>query len=139
MKLASRVMDNTLAYRVWMAPFADRKFGPILRHNDMRRVRRVLDVGCGPGTNTPYFTGADYLGIDFNAKYIENARRRHKREFIVADVTKYTAQPGAEFDFVLANSLFHHIATDDARRILAPLATLLSTDECIHIMHLVFP
>jgi SAM-dependent methyltransferase len=132
-------MENTLAYRVWQAPFAERKLAPLFLHNDMRRVRRVLDVGCGPGTNTRHFADAEYLGIDFNPAYIESARSRYGRDFVVADVTKYEVAPDQRFDLILANSLFHHIDTASTRRILAHLATLLSDDGHMHIFDLVLP
>lgn len=139
MKRYARLMEHTLAYRVWQAPFAERKLAPLFAHNDMRRVRRVLDVGCGPGTNTHHFAGAEYLGIDFNPAYIESARRRHGREFVVADVTAYQVPADRRFDLILANSLFHHIETADTRRILAHLATLLAPDGHVHIFDLVLP
>jgi SAM-dependent methyltransferase len=139
MKVHARLMENTLAYRVWQAPFAERKLAPLFAHNDVARARRVLDVGCGPGTNTHHFASADYLGIDFNPAYIESARRRHGREFIVADVTKYEVPADRRFDLILANSLFHHIDDASTRRILAHLATLVSHDGHIHIMDLVLP
>jgi SAM-dependent methyltransferase len=60
------IMRQPLVYRLWMAPFAKKKFAPIVAHNDMHWVRRVLDVGCGPGTNAVYFSQADYLCIDLN-------------------------------------------------------------------------
>jgi SAM-dependent methyltransferase len=132
-------MENTLAYRIWQAPFAERKLAPLLAHNDVAGARRVLDVGCGPGTNTHHFAGADYLGVDFNPAYIESARRRHGRQFVVADVTTYQVSPDQRFDFILANSLFHHIEDTATERILAHLATLLSDDGHIHIMDLVLP
>jgi SAM-dependent methyltransferase len=132
-------MENTLAYRVWQAPFAERKLAPLFAHNNVAAARRVLDVGCGPGTNTRHFAGADYLGIDFNAAYVESARRRHGREFIVADVTKYEVPADRRFDLILANSLFHHIDDAGTQRILAHLGTLLSHDGHIHIMDLVLP
>lgn len=135
----ARLMEHTLAYRVWQAPFAERKLAPLFAHNDVQRARRVLDVGCGPGTNTHHFAGADYLGIDFNPSYIESARRRTGREFIVADVTKYEVAPDQRFDLILANSLFHHIDDASTRRILAHLATLLSPDGHVHIFDLVLP
>ena len=138
-KAHARLMENTLAYRVWQAPFAERKLAPLFAHNDVRKARRVLDVGCGPGTNTHHFAGADYLGIDFNPSYIESARQRTGREFIVADVTKYEVAPDERFDLILANSLFHHIDAASTRRILAHLATLLSPDGHIHIFDLVLP
>jgi SAM-dependent methyltransferase len=139
MKRYARLMEHTLAYRVWQAPFAERKLAPLFAHNDMRSVRRVLDVGCGPGTNTHHFAGAEYLGIDFNPAYIESARRRHGREFVVADVTAYEVPANRRFDLILANSLFHHIETADTRRILAHLATLLAPDGHVHIFDLVLP
>ena len=139
MKAHARLMENTLAYRVWQAPFAERKLAPLFAHNDVARARRVLDVGCGPGTNTHHFAGADYLGIDFNAAYIESARRRHGRQFVVADVTTYQVSSDQRFDLILANSLFHHIDDAATRRILAHLATLLADDGHMHIMDLVLP
>jgi SAM-dependent methyltransferase len=139
MKAYARLMENTLAYRMWQAPFQEQKLAPLYAHNDVARARRVLDVGCGPGTNTSHFAHADYLGIDFNPAYIDDARRRHGREFVVADVTKYEVAPDQRFDLILANSLFHHIDTASTRRILAHLATLLSDDGHLHVFDLVLP
>jgi len=133
------VMENTLAYRLWQAPFRAEKFAPILAHNDMTRIGRVLDVGCGPGTNTQYFAHGDYIGIDMNAKYIEDARRRFGRTFIVADVTRYSVTPSERFDFILLNSLLHHIDSSGVQGLLAQLAGLLTKDGHIHIVDLVLP
>ncbi len=132
-------LDNSLAYRLWQRPFADRKLAPILAHNDMAKVRRVLDVGCGPGTNTRYFASTEYLGVDMNPSYIADARARYGRDFLVADVTTYTAPPGAAYDFILSNSFLHHIDTPDVRRILRHLATLLTPDGHLHLLDLVLP
>ena len=139
MRLATALMEHPLPYRLWMAPFADEKFAPILAHNDMSRVRRVMDVGCGPGTNCPYFEKNDYLGVDFNAAYIEDARRRYKRKFVVADVCTFTADAGERFDFVLLNSVLHHIDRASTERILEHLGTLLTEDGHVHIVELVLP
>lgn len=137
--LTSRIMENTLVYRLWMAPFADRKLAPVLAHNDLGAVRRVLDVGCGPGTNTQHFLHVDYLGLDINPAYIESARRRFRRPFVVADITKYTVDPGKRFDFILVNSMLHHVDETSTHRVLSHLATLLTADGHIHIIELVIP
>jgi len=137
--VSARLLSHSLVYRTWQAPFAARKFAPIRAHNDLRTVRRVLDVGCGPGTNTANFARSDYLGIDLNPEYIADARRRHARDFVVADVTTYSVESTAPFDFILVNSLLHHIPTPGVRRLLSHLATLLSPDGCIHILDLVLP
>jgi SAM-dependent methyltransferase len=133
------LLERTSVYRLWQAPFAERKFAPVRRHNDLARARRVLDVGCGPGTNTHWFGAQDYLGIDINPAYIEAARRRTGRTFIVADVTTYTVDRAERFDFIFVNSLLHHIDTANVRRLLAHLATLLTDDGQVHILDLVRP
>jgi SAM-dependent methyltransferase len=120
-------------------PFARRKLAPIERRGDIRRARRVLDVGCGPGTNARYFESADYLGVDINPRYIEDARQRYGRSFVVADVTTFSVPPEEKFDFILANSLLHHIDTQAVRRLLAHLSTLLSEDGHVHVLDLVLP
>lgn len=135
----ARVMENTLAYRLWQAPFADEKFAPIAAHNDLKRVRRVLDVGCGPGTNAAYFSHAEYTGIDVNEQYLEHARRKYGRTFIAADVTQYRVTASERFDFILLNSLLHHIDDDGVEKLLAHLATLLTDDGHVHVVDLLLP
>ncbi|HET9697295.1 MAG TPA: class I SAM-dependent methyltransferase [Terriglobales bacterium] len=139
MSLTEALLENPLVYRLWQTPFANRKLEPVLSHNDLREVRRVLDVGCGPGTNAPHFQHAYYLGLDFNPQYIENARRRFKGNFEVADVTQYRAEPGTRFDFILVNSILHHIDDRNTDRILSHLNTLLTPDGHVHILELVTP
>jgi len=134
----ARVMEIPWAYRVWQAAFQEQKLAPLLRHNDLASVRRVLDVGCGPGTNAAHFRGMDYLGLDVNAKYVERARGRFGMRFEVADVTRWQVR-GEPFDFILVNSFFHHVGDEDALRILDHLATLLTPDGRIHVLDLVLP
>ncbi len=132
-------MRHATAYRLWQAPFAEKKLTPVLRHNDLSSVRSVLDVGCGPGTNTRHFAHASYLGLDVNPDYIAYARHRYGREFIATDVREYSGRTGERFDFILVNSFLHHVDTPDARRILSQLATLLTRDGHVHILDLVMP
>ncbi len=140
MGLRNRWLEWTVGYRLWMAPFAERKFAPILAHNDLAGgAKRVLDVGCGPGTNTRHFAQSSYLGLDINERYVSDARRRYGREFRAVDVTRYEADPEERADFILLNSFLHHVTTPDARRILAHLSTLLTDDGHIHILDLVLP
>ena len=139
MRFTTAIMEQPLGYRLWQAPFAERKLAPLFRHTDPDTIRRVLDVGCGPGTNTHHFTHADYLGIDINERYIESAHRRHGRAFLAADVTTYRVADGERFDCILVNSFLHHIDTDNARRILTHLGTLLTPDGYVHILDLIMP
>ena len=139
MKFLSGVMSYVTAYRLWQAPFAEKKLAPVLQHNDLGEARRVLDVGCGPGTNTGCFDHAEYLGLDWSPSYVDYARRRFGRKFIVADVCSYEPPPGVLYDFILVNSFLHHIDDDNSLRILSKLKDLLSEDGHVHILDLLLP
>lgn len=139
LKRLSGVMEHPTAYRLWQSPFARAKFAPVRRHNDLSTVRRVLDVGCGPGTNAPYFAAADYVGLDINDRYVRTARRRHGRCFVTADACTYQPDDGERFDFILLNSLLHHIDTPGVERILRQLAGQLTGDGHVHVLELVLP
>jgi SAM-dependent methyltransferase len=137
--LRARLLEHPTVYRLWQAPFVEAKLAPVARQNDLRGVRRVLDVGCGPGTNTAHFLHTDYVGVDLNPRYLEYARRRFGKEFIAADVA--AGLPGFEgqFDFVLVNSFFHHVDDRAAHRILAALRPLVAPGGHVHIIDLVLP
>ena len=139
MGAANSFLAKPLSYRLWQAPFAEAKFAPIRRHNDLSQVRRALDVGCGPGTNTRHFASVDYLGIDINERYVGYARSRYGRDFLAADATEFTVPEGERFDFVLINSFLHHIPDDAVSRLLAHLSSVLSNDGAIHVLELELP
>jgi SAM-dependent methyltransferase len=133
------LLEQTPVYSLWQAPFITDKLAPVLAHNDMAGVRRALDVACGPGTNTDFFRGADYLGVDINPDYIESAQRKHKRRFVVADVTTYDDHATGKFDFILINSFLHHVDDADVNKVLSRSAGWLTPDGHIHIVEVVLP
>lgn len=139
MSFGNGIMEHTHAYRLWQRPFQEQKFAPVLRHNDLARVRRVIDVGCGPGTNARHFANAEYLGVDVNVSYIEFARRRYAGTFVVADITEWDMAGLEPYDFVFANSFFHHVSDDEALAILQKMADLVASGGFVHILDLVMP
>ncbi len=133
-------MEHTLVYRLWQAPFAERKLRPFLAANDLTRIRRVLDVGCGPGTNAAHFLHCEYLGLDINPQYVADATRRFGPRFRTADVTALDAAAlGGGYDCILMNSLLHHLPDAETARLLAHVETLLTGDGRVHILDLVLP
>jgi SAM-dependent methyltransferase len=136
---AYSLLEQSLVYSLWQAPFAAEKLAPVLEHNDLRSVRRVLDVGCGPGTNTGYFSKQDYLGIDINPSYIETARKKHDRAFVAADLTSYADESAGKFDFILLNSFLHHLNDDDSHRVLSRLPVWLQPGGHLHFVELAMP
>lgn len=139
MSVFNYLLEQTLVYSWWQAPFASAKLAPLLAHNSIDRVRRVLDVGCGPGTNAHLFAHADYLGIDINPRYIAHAHKKYNRPFLVADVSRYDQPAETDFDFILVNSFLHHIETPAASSILQRLQSWLSPDGYVHLLELVLP
>jgi SAM-dependent methyltransferase len=117
-----------------MAHFASQKFKRILVHNNLRNVRRVPDVGCGPGADALRFIDMEYLGVDQNESYVSDARHRHGRRFEAGDVTRLEVPTDQRFDFILVNSLLLHLDTPSTRRLFAHLPNLLSDCGHVHVI-----
>lgn len=132
-------LDWPWLYRLWQRPFVEQKASPFRRHNDVARMGRVLEVGCGPGTNAPLFADCDYLGLDLNPQYIAAARRRYWGNFEVADATQFVATAERAFDCVFMNSLLHHVDDAGVEHLFSQLRRVLSPDGFIHVLDLVLP
>lgn len=133
------LLEHPAIYAAWQAPFAAQKFAPVERALQDQDVRRVLDVGCGTGTNAGRFTRADYVGIDINERYLKVARSRYNGQFINADLRNADLSSFGSFDTVLVNSFLHHLADADVKNILAQVAGLLAAHGRVHILELVLP
>jgi SAM-dependent methyltransferase len=139
LKSLSGIMRFTTAYRLWQAPFARAKLEPVLRHARWSSQSRILDVGCGPGTNSLVFQDCDYTGVDINADYIDYAKRRFYKRFLVQDVSCWDVPADERFDLVLMNSLLHHLDDASTTRLLQQVSTLLKPEGSVHVIDLVLP
>ena len=95
------------------------------------RGLRVLEIGCGMGTDGAQFAkvGADYTGIDLTDAAVELARKRFqvsglKGEFRVADAERLDFADGS-FDLVYTHGVLHHTpdieaAVREIHRVLKP-------------------
>ena len=136
-KLPSSLFDRPAFYQHFHRFFSRAKFRYLQRYlGDRRSFERlkVLDLGCGPGTNSFLFSDKnqyDYLGIDINEKYIRWARQLYDLNFHCADVTKL-ANSGLVYDLILINSVMHHLSDFEANRLLSAAQGLLSSrGECV--------
>jgi len=135
-----RLLERPSVYLAWQRPFVASKLAPVWRHADREAIRRVLDVGCGPGTNTGEFAGLDYLGVDLNPSYIAHAsKKHHAARFVVADVRSDPIPGEGTYDFVLVNSLLHHLDDDAVSSLLGGLRRYVSADGHIHVVDLELP
>jgi SAM-dependent methyltransferase len=139
MKVVTDVLEHPKVYELWQAPFADRKLRPLLARNNLGEVRRVLDLGCGPGTNARLFARSGYLGVDINERYVDYARRSYGREFLAADVVTGDIPAGQGYDFILINSFLHHLDDDQTMTVLRRCRALLSDGGRVHLLELVLP
>jgi len=95
------------------------------------RGLRVLEIGCGMGTDGAQFAkaGANYTGIDLTDAAVELARKRFqvsglRGEFRVADAERLDF-PDASFDLVYSHGVLHHTpdieaAVREVHRVLKP-------------------
>lgn len=91
---------------------------------------RVLDIGCGPAEVLQHLPAVRYVGLDYSAQYLQEARRRYREHhprpwFAQMDVR--ALRPGARrFDIVLAQGVLHHFDDAEAQSILTAAAGSLS-------------
>jgi SAM-dependent methyltransferase len=98
---------------------------------DAARGLRVLEIGCGLGTDGAQFAqaGADYTGIDLTEAAVDLARRRFELfglpgEFRTADAENLDFAD-ATFDLVYSHGVLHHTpdterAVKEIHRVLKP-------------------
>ncbi len=138
-RLVDRLLEHPAVYAAWQAPFVAQKFAPVERRLRGAEIRRVLDVGCGPGTNAPRFAAADYVGVDINEDYLAIARARHRGRFIQADLARADLSSLGTFDTILVNSFLHHLPDEVVVRLLAQLRDRLAPGGHVHLLELVRP
>src|SRR5258706_15123452 len=138
-RACERLLEHPAIYSAWQAPFVAQKFAPVERQIRYDTIRKVLDVGCGPGTNARRFEGADYVGIDINEHYLAIARSKHRGRFIQADLMTADLSEFGRFDTILVNSFLHHLPDASVERILTQLTGLLDPTGKVHILELVLP
>jgi SAM-dependent methyltransferase len=91
---------------------------------------KVLDLGCGYGRDSEFFTknGYDYIGIDISPEMIRLARRDHPQaKFDIGDIYKLNFLEGNFNGFWAACSLLH-IPKQNLTGALASLKIVLKHD-----------
>lgn len=72
-------------------------------------VRRIVDLGCGPGNSTDVLAGqwplAHVTGLDSSPEMLADARARYpKIQFTAGDIADWARARGETWDLVFANS-----------------------------------
>jgi len=131
-------LDLAPLYRLWQLPFVAQKVEAFRRRVVLEPATRVLDIGCGPGTNAKLFAGTDYVGIDRDLGYVRSACQRGLR-VIAGDAAALPIRSDRPFDCVFVNSLLHHLDDGQALALLTSAATLVGPNGQLHVIDLVVP
>jgi len=100
-----------------------------------KKGEKVLDLGCGNGRFSQYLEKADYTGVDFSEKMIEEARKRFpQKKFQVANALSLPFKANT-FDKIYSVAVIHQVpsfsyrleAISEARRVLKPGGLLFLT------------
>ncbi len=93
------------------------------------RGRRVLEIGCGAGTDAAELAshGADYHGVDLTPEAVENTRRLFALRGLAGTIDVGNAESlkfeDGYFDFVYSFGVIHH--TPDIERAVAEIHRVL--------------
>ena len=131
MRVRDRLLEHPAVYSAWQAPFAAEKFAPVERGFAIGEIRRVLDVGCGTGTNAARFDGIDYVGLDINERYLADRARQIPRPLhdCRSDDGRLLIARHVRHD--PREQLSSSCPDADVERILAQLARLLSRPRAV--------
>lgn len=98
-----------------------------------RAGEKVLDLGCGTGEFSPYFSAEQYIGIDIDESNVKYAQQRHARKFTVADGMNLPFADRA-FNKVLIVGVFHHLSGEDCEKVIAEIKRVLTPGGEILVM-----
>jgi 2-polyprenyl-3-methyl-5-hydroxy-6-metoxy-1,4-benzoquinol methylase len=135
------ILESPVGYALWSEPFNRPKLAAIesMLKKTGEHELKILDVGCGPGTNAAFFADWDYLGIDLNPHYIEAAKLKYPgRRFHAGDATKLDVK-GERFPVVLINSLMHHLSDDQCSGLLNGIHHLVGPDSAVIVQEPITP
>jgi 2-polyprenyl-3-methyl-5-hydroxy-6-metoxy-1,4-benzoquinol methylase len=105
---------------------------------DRWKGKRVLEVGCGIGTDSINFAraGAELTAVDLSSESLKIAKQRaevmgvaDRIEFIQANAEELTSAVSGEYDLIYSFGVIHHTprpdrALSEMRKLAAPGATL---------------
>jgi ubiquinone/menaquinone biosynthesis C-methylase UbiE len=102
---------------------------PLMVNFPQWQGKRVLEIGCGLGTDGVQFgrAGADYTAVDLTPRAIELVQQRFQQEglkgqFLVADAENLPFETG-QFDLVYSHGVLHH--TPDTPRTITEVYRIL--------------
>lgn len=104
------------------------KIVPVLRQNN---VRRICDLGCGPGRNLVFLAGQGFevYGVDTSVTALEMARQKAGRLGLKVNLTKGDMTsllfPDLFFDAIICVYVIYHGTLDSIKRAISEIGRVL--------------
>jgi len=132
MNIRERVLRIPFLYRslnLLVSP-SDLAAGTVRDYLDVPDGGSVLDLGCGYGELARFFAGrTNYVGVDSNGSYIEEAKRRYaetEAKFIVGDIGDSEVLGLGPFDLVFLTGVLHHLSSSQVMGLAQASSNLVS-------------
>lgn len=96
--------------------------------------RRILDFGCGIGSNCSLFHPKSYVGIDISTKRIKYARKLYKNYSFLSYKNDNLPFNNHEFDYIFLMAVLHHIPPEMVTQYLVEFHRVLRSNGKIIII-----
>lgn len=90
----------------------------------LSKKRKVLDIGCGTGSQSGLFSKTSYIGIDISPAAIHLAQKHKGYHFSVMD-GRVLRFPQQTFDAVLVSGVLHHLSDDNSIKVVSEMKRVL--------------
>ena len=98
----------------------------------------ILDVGCGPGHSSSWFSG-QYTGVDLSPEYINHAKASFPgKNFIIGDASNFDLTE-KNFDVAVSVGLYHHLPDAAVLQSLSTVLRHLKPDGQFHVVDAILP
>lgn len=110
----------------------------IRRYVGKRKLRKILDAGCGTGILSRPFSKKQYYGVDIDKDIIWYAqKKRPGYKFLTGDLTNLNIKQ--KFDLVLIVGVLHHLSDNDINKFFHNLFHLMNLNAKIIIIEAIPP
>lgn len=87
--------------------------------------KSIIVFGCGNGREFSYASDAEFYGVDFTRKYLDEARRRHpKANLVLAALEMLPFREETQFDLGLTSAVLQHIPHEAIRGVVENIQNL---------------
>jgi SAM-dependent methyltransferase len=102
----------------------------VTKHIRARAGDKIIDLGCGPCEYLNCLPAVDYIGIDFEPNYIDDAKKKfgNKGTFVCQNIADLQPNSYSDADIVITTGVLHHLDDDQASHLLELARSFLKPD-----------